>query len=271
MREDEVRDGTAMDLELRDKRAIVTGASRGIGAAIARELAGQGVRVALVARDQNLMDEVARDIRAAGGEAVVVPADLTRIEACADVVSAAVEAFGGLDILVNNAGATKRGDFLDLSDSDHLDGFALKYHGYVRLCRNAWPHLRASRGTVVNIIGAGSRTPSAEFTIGGPVNSALVNFTKALAERGIGEGVRVNGINPGPIETARLTTRLEAAARAQGTTLEEVRRTMPAQMGVTRFGQPQEIGWLVAFLCSLRADFIHGATLDIDGGASRGI
>jgi 3-oxoacyl-[acyl-carrier protein] reductase len=261
----------AMELRLKNKRAIVTGASRGIGAAIAAELAGEGVRVALAARDAARLREVAGRLERGGGEAVIVPADLTRGEDCARVVEAAVEALGGLDILVNNAGATKRGDFLSLGDDDYLDGFALKFHGYVRMCRNAWPHLKASGGTIINVVGVGSRTPTADFTIGGPVNSALVNFTKALAERGLDEGIRINAVNPGPIETDRLTRRLQVAANERGVTVEAIRKTMPKEMQVARFGRPAEIGQLVAFLCSDQAGFIHGATIDIDGGATRGI
>ena len=120
------------------------------------------------------------------------------------LIEAAVDAFGGLDLLVNNAGATKRGPFLELSEDDWQDGFALKFFGAVRLSRVAWPYLKLSGGQVINIIGAGGRTPTAEFTIGGSVNAGLMNFTKALADQGLADGVRVNGINPGPILTERL-------------------------------------------------------------------
>src|SRR3546814_13973081 len=116
------------------------------------------------------------------GSSDLVEADLSVAAEPERVVRAAVDRFGRLDILVNNAGATKRGDFLALTDADHLDGFALKYHATVRFCRAAWPHLVAAGGAVVNISGIGAQTPDAEFTIGGPVNSALLNFTKALAQ-----------------------------------------------------------------------------------------
>ena len=126
----------------------------------------------------------------------------------------AVAAFGRLDILVNNAGATKRADFFTLTEEDWQDGFALKFHGYVRTTRAAWPHLRETRGCIVNIVGVGSRAGSAEFTIGGSVNVALLNFTKAMADIGMKDGVRVNAINPGLIETERFGRNIERVTQA---------------------------------------------------------
>ena len=105
-------------------------------------------------------------------------------------------------------GATKRGDFLTLTDEEWTDGFALKFYAAMRLSRAAWPYLQASHGRIINIIGVGGRTGSAEFTIGGAVNAALMNLTKALADRGVKDGVRVNAINPGSIATERLQTRI---------------------------------------------------------------
>ena len=129
-------------------------------------------------------------------------------------MNAALDAHGAIDIVVNNAGATKRGDFFELTDADWADGFALKFMGAVRLTRAAWPHLKARRGSVLNIIGAGGRTPSAEFTIGGSVNGACLSFTKAVADIGIQDGVQVNAINPGRVKTDRFQQTLadEAAA-----------------------------------------------------------
>ena len=188
--------------------AIVTGSSRGIGAAIAIELARCGARLTLTGRDQAALADVAAAVeKASGTRPPVVPCDLREPPAARQVVEAAVEAHGRIDILVNNAGATKRGDFLALADDDFLDGFALKFHGAVRMTRAAWPQLVSAKGKLVNIVGIGSLTPAKDFTIGGPVNSALINFTKAMADRALGEGVRVNAVNPGHIVTDRLRRR----------------------------------------------------------------
>lgn len=190
------------------KSAIVTGASRGIGRAIAIQLARHGANVLLTARDATRLNEVAAEIRGLGRQAAVCAVDLRVATAGAQVVAAAISAFGAIDIVVNNAGATKRGDFLQLTDDDWSDGFALKLHGAVRLTRAAWPHLTIRRGSVVNIAGVGGRTPGADFAIGGAVNGAMLSFTKALADVGVRDGVQVNAINPGFVRTDRFTARL---------------------------------------------------------------
>jgi 3-oxoacyl-[acyl-carrier protein] reductase len=252
--------------------AIVTGASRGLGSAIALELATQGVVPVVTARSGDMLEMVAADARNRGApDALAVAADLALAGEPERVVQTAVERFGRLDILVNNAGATKRGDFLALADDDHLSGFALKYHATVRFCRSAWTHLAKAGGVIVNISGIGAQTPEAEFTIGGPVNSALLNFTKAIAKRALGDGIRVNALCPGHIETDRLRSRIRAQAEKDGSPEEEARRVLRAHYGVHRFGMPADVAATVAFLCSDRASYIHGATIVVDGGATPGI
>ncbi|HEY1935953.1 MAG TPA: SDR family oxidoreductase [Acetobacteraceae bacterium] len=260
-----------MELGLGGKGAVITGASRGIGAAIAAELAREGVHVCLVARDAAKLREVATRLANAGVKTAVHPGDLREPETAAAAVATAIAAFGRLDILVNNAGATKRADFFALSDEDFHDGFELKFHGAVRMTRAAWPHLRAARGCIINIAGVGARTGAADFTIGGPVNVALLNFTKAMADIGIRQGVRVNAINPGLIATDRFNGNVERMMRERSLTREAAIAERLAGHGTTRVGQPEEIGALAAYLASDRADFIQGALLDIDGGATRAL
>jgi 3-oxoacyl-[acyl-carrier protein] reductase len=255
-----------MDLQLTNKVGIVTGASRGIGRAIAQTLSGEGLRLALVARSRDQLEELSASLE---GESIALAVDLREPDAPAKMVAATLERFGRLDLLVNNAGATKRGDFFILSDEDWIDGFALKFYGAMRCSRAAWPYLQASGGSIVNIAGIGGRTGSADFTIGGAVNSALLNLTKALADRGVIDGVRVNAINPGSIVTERLQNRLRALASEQGIDDAEAARLMTRDSRVTRFGSPDEIARAVAFLASPLADYCQGALLDIDGGQTR--
>lgn len=257
-----------MDLMLSQKVAIVTGASRGIGKAIAETLSAEGMMLALVARSRHELEALARTLP---NESLVYVADLREQNAANEVISATLARFGRLDLLVNCAGATKRGDFLSLTEEEWHDGFALKFFGTMRMARAAWPHLQASQGSIVNIIGVGARAGSAEFTIGGAVNAALMNLTKALADRGVRDAVRVNAINPGSIATERLQTRIRRYAEKHNLDLEEAARRMPEELEIARFGTPEEIARAVAFLASPQTAYIQGALLDVDGGATRSL
>ncbi|HQT76083.1 MAG: hypothetical protein B7Z80_04220 [Rhodospirillales bacterium 20-64-7] len=261
-----------MKLKLNGKVALVTGASRGIGAAIAAELAQEGMHLCLAARDQDKLREQADYLSGIHNiQTHVAAVDLRDPAIPVELVHQTIRHFGRLDVLVNNAGATKRADFFNLTDEDWEDGFALKFHGYVRMTRAAWPHLRETKGSVVNIVGIGARAGSAEFTVGGAVNVALLNFTKAMADIGIGHDVRVNAINPGLIETDRFTRNVERVMREKTIGRDEAIASLLTAYGTKRVGRPEEIGWLTAYLASDRAAFIQGAVLDIDGGATRSL
>jgi NAD(P)-dependent dehydrogenase (short-subunit alcohol dehydrogenase family) len=253
-----------MDLKLSGKVAIVTGASRGIGKSISQILSAAGMKLTLVARSP--LNEFSASLPT---ECLPLSIDMRHADSASRVVDATIEKFGVLDLLVNNAGATKRGDFLSLTDDEWSDGFALKFYGAMRLSRTAWPHLMQSKGSIVTIIGVGGRTGSAEFAIGGAVNAALMNLTKVLADRGIKDGVRVNAINPGSIATERLRTRIKAFAEEQNINIEEAKVQMAKSLGIARFGEPDEIAQAVAFLASSQAAYIQGAIFDVDGGATR--
>jgi NAD(P)-dependent dehydrogenase (short-subunit alcohol dehydrogenase family) len=255
-----------MDLQLSGKVAIVTGASRGIGRAIAETLAGEGVSVTLAARSRDQLESLAASLST---PTLVQAVDLRDPATPAAVVAATITRFGRLDVLVNNAGATKRGDFLELSDADWDDGYALKFFGAMRGARAAWPHLRASGGSIINIVGIGGRTGSAEFTIGGAVNASVLNLTKCLADRGLQEGVRVNAINPGSIATDRLRARLREFAAEEKIDLAAAEAQMAKAFKIARFGEPAEIARAVAFLASPQSSYCQGAIVDVDGGATR--
>jgi 3-oxoacyl-[acyl-carrier protein] reductase len=258
-------------LPLQGKISIVTGASRGIGRSIAVRLAAAGSSVVLTARDQALLDAAAAEIRAAGGTAESIALDLRAPGAGRGIVEFAIARFGRIDIVVNNAGATKRGDFLDLTDDDFADGFALKYFGSVRLTRAAWSHLKAAAGSVIFISGVGGRTPGAQFTIGGSVNAALLSLTKALADLGLRDGVQVNAVNPGTIRTARYTGRLNALAKERGLDPESAEREYVKNAAIARIGEPEDIAALVAFMAGPDGKMLHGALIDMDAGATKTI
>jgi NAD(P)-dependent dehydrogenase (short-subunit alcohol dehydrogenase family) len=257
--------------KLAGKVAWVTGAGSGIGEAAAFALADEGATLVLTGRRREPLEDVARRLGNSGAEAHVQPADLTDSAQVQTVGKFIAEKLGRLDILVNNAGATQRGDFFALTEENWQDGYALKFHGYVRATRAAWPHLRGVGGSVINIVGIGARYGSDDFTIGGSVNAALLNFTKAMARIGMRDGVRVNALNPGRIETDRLARTIARHAQEDGTTQEEARAALLAACGTARFGKPEEIAAAVAFLASERAAFVQGALIDIDGGENKAL
>jgi NAD(P)-dependent dehydrogenase (short-subunit alcohol dehydrogenase family) len=254
---------------LLNKVAIVTGASRGIGRAIALKLAENGAAVMLAARNAELLKGVRAEIESKGGKAAWLSLDLRKPEASALLAEKTLEELSGIDIVVNNAGATKRGDFLTLSEEDWTDGFALKFFGAVRLVRAAWPILKKRKGSLVNIAGVGGRTPGAQFTIGGSVNAAMLSFTKAMADVGVGDGVQVNAINPGAVRTARLLARLQTLSKEHGISDAEAETQMVADSGITKIGEPEDVANLVAYLVSPQNRYLHGALIDLDGGTTK--
>ena len=254
---------------LEGKVAIVTGASKGIGRAIALRLARDGATLVLASRTEADLARVAAEIKSNGGTATYFAGDLRDATTAAALVKAALDAHGAIDIVVNNAGATKRGDFFELTDADWADGFALKFHGAVRLTRAAWPHLKARGGSLLNIVGSGARTPGAEFTIGGSVNGACLSFMKAMADVGIRDGVQVNAINPGRVKTERLQKMLEQEAAEHGGDPKAAIEAIIRNSKIVRLGEPEDIAALAAFMVSPHSRYMQGAMVDIDGGQTK--
>ena len=255
-----------MELGLSGKVALVTGSSRGIGRGIALALAEEGCNLVVTGRDEGALEEVAAAVRSKGARAASVTLDLCDPGAPAMLVETARREFGALDILVNNAGATKRGDFFALSDADWQDGFALKFFAHVRLARAAWPLLKERRGSLITIGGTSGRKPHASFTIGSSVNAACAAFSKALADLGKQDGVQVNCIHPSLVDTDRQGRRIEAEMKRTGEPEEMIRRQFCREAGITRFGTTQDVAGLVCFIVSPNGSWLHGATIDLDGG-----
>jgi 3-oxoacyl-[acyl-carrier protein] reductase len=255
-----------MELGLQGKVALVTGSSRGIGRGIALALAEAGCDLLLTARTRAALDEVARSIHGKGRKAAVLALDLRDAAAPKALVEATRREFGRLDILINNAGTTKRGDFFTLTDEDWTEGYALKFFAHVRLARAAWPLLKERRGSLVAIGGTSGRKPEQRFTIGSSVNAAVAAFTKCLADLGKTDGVRVNCVHPSLVETERQWRRIRAEVERTGAPEAKIREQFCRETGITRFGAVEDVADLVTFIVSARATWLHGATIDLDGG-----
>ncbi len=257
-------------LDLTDKIAVVTGASRGIGRAISRVLADRGARIALVASRGDAL-ESSRQMLPKPANALAVAIDLRGPDAAARVRERVLGHWNAVHILVNCAGAARVGDFLQFDEADWEDGFALKFSAAGRLSSVLWHDLARNDGVIVNIVGSAGRTPGMDYALAGSVNSALLGLTKALAARGLRDGVRVNAINPGPVRTDRLQSHIERIARERGISLSAAAEELQRNYGVTRFGEPEDVAALVAFVVSPAGRMLQGAIIDIDGGLTKTI
>jgi 3-oxoacyl-[acyl-carrier protein] reductase len=256
---------------LANKTAIVTGASKGIGKAIALRLAQEGAKVVVCARSSEDLKTVVAEIESSNGVAGALPLDLRVPENPAKLVQFTTDTFGAIEIVVSNAGATKRGEFEALTEEDWNDGFALKFFGSVRLARASWPHLKAAAGSLVFISGVGGRTPGRHFTIGGSVNAALLSLTKALADAGVRDGIQVNTISPGTIRTARFQSRLTAYAAERHIGVSQAEHEYVQEANIARIGEPEDVAALVAFVVSPEGRLLQGSLIDMDAGATKTI
>jgi NAD(P)-dependent dehydrogenase (short-subunit alcohol dehydrogenase family) len=259
-----------MELGLKGKTALVTGASEGIGMAIAWKLAEEGVRVAMCARTEARLKATAAEIsRATGMETVPIAADLRTLAGCQGFVEQAAQRLGGVDILVNNAGASAFGPFVDLPDEAFVDAINGKLLGCVRCAKVVIPHMRRrGGGTIVNITGT-TQQPIALHTPGSACNAAIRMFSKELSMELGPLNIRVNSVAPGRIQTARADRLLAAAAAAQGTSTEAVLTQLVQTIPSGRLGTGDDVADAVCFLASERATYINGAALVVDGSKSQ--
>jgi 3-oxoacyl-[acyl-carrier protein] reductase len=251
--------------------AIVTGASQGIGKATAVRLARDFSAVVLAARDRNKLEQTAREVKSAGAETMVCDLDLRDPQAADEVISATLERFGRVDALLNIAGAVPQVDLFEMTDAQWDDGMALKLHGARRLTIKAWNALKASKGSVVLLSGSAALDPKPGFAAVAATNAAIIALAKAFAEQGIKDGVQVNSVVPGPVMTARRESFFEKWAPAHKLTVDEAVQKFPEEVGISRFGKPEEIADLLGFLVSPAAKWMTGASLRMDGGEIKSV
>lgn len=257
-----------MDLGLEGRRALVTGASRGLGRACASSLLAEGARVFICSRRSDEISRVGAEIGAAGASA----ADVSRAEDVQRVVAEASRTLGGLDILVTNAGGPPPGTFEAAGDEDWATGYELTLMSAVRLIRAALPFLRAStQGRIVNLTGYGVKEPISDLVVSDSLRAAVTVMAKTIATDLAPHGITVNDIATGPVLTERMHEIHGARAAAAGISLDEQLGRAAAEIPAGRIGRPEEVGALCAYLCSGAAAFITGQAIVIDGGANRAI
>lgn len=251
--------------------AIVTGASQGIGAATAIRLAKDFDAIVLVARNIEKLNATAAVVKAEGAEALVLDLNLNDKDAADVIVTATIEKFGRIDALVNVAGDVPQIDLFSMTDEQWDAGMSLKFHGARRLTLRAWDELKKTRGAVILTSGNSATVPKAPYAAVGAINAAIVALAKAFSDRGITDGVQVNSVLPGPIMTSRRTTFLEKWAPENGVTVEEAKTKFLNKSEISRYGTPEEIADLFAYLVSPSARWLTGSAIRMDGGEVKAI
>ena len=262
-----------MDFGLRGKVAIVAAASRGLGRAIAEELAGEGCSIVMCARGKETLAEAARSVREkGGGEVLDIPADVSRSEDVDRLVSATIDRFGRVDVLVTNAGGPPSGPFESLTPEKWNDAIQLTLLSTVNLCRAVLPGMKQRKwGRIINVTSIAVKQPVDGLMLSNSLRSAVTGFARTLANEVARDGITVNNILPGYTRTERVESLARAAAERDGTPLEESLRKWENEIPMRRLGEPREFAALAAFLASERASYITGTSITVDGGWTKGL
>ena len=258
-----------MDLGIKGKSAIVTGGSRGIGREAARQFLEEGVRVTICGRNAETLGKTRDELaQATGGEVQAVAADMTKPDDIERLVQSAKDRFGGVDILVNNAGQMYSGRFAVLTDEGLKEQFETKIFGFMRAIRLVYPLMKAQKwGRIVNLIGGAGKEPDPYMFGSGITNSGLLNITKSLSAEFGEDNVLVNAVCPGWVDTNLWRRNAQGLAQELGAKSEdEARRQAARKNSLNRFGKPEELANAIVFLCSERASYITGVSLNLDGG-----
>jgi len=263
-----------LDLGIAGRAALVTGASRGIGRETARQFLEEGVRVMICGRNAETLERTREELAGStGGEIHAVVAD-TMIEAdIVRLVDAAKDRFGKIDILVNNAGQMYSGRFAVMTDEGLKQQFETKIFGFLRAIRLVCPMMKAQRwGRIVNLIGGAGKEPDPYMFGSGITNSGLLNITKSLSTEFGEDNVLVNAVCPGWVDTNLWQRNAQGLAAELGARSEEEARRLAARKNaLNRFGRPEELANAIVFLCSERASYITGVSVNLDGGRLKGL
>jgi len=262
-----------MDLELKDKVAIVGGASKGLGRACAEVLAEEGAKVAVCSRNQADLEKAAQEIRdGSGTDVLALAGDLDKHETIRGLIAATVARFGRLDILVNNSGGPPLARALSATEEQWATAVERSLLFFARMSREAVPHMkRQGGGRIVNILASTVYQPIPNLALSGATRMGVVAFAKSLADEVGRDGILVNNVCPGSILTDRMRSNVAARAKELGVSLEQGLADRAAETAVGRIGEPRELAHLVAFLASGKSSYITGTTMLVDGGLVRSI
>jgi 3-oxoacyl-[acyl-carrier protein] reductase len=256
---------------MKNSVAIVTGASQGIGRSTAIRLARDFSSVVVVARNGAALDAVADEVRRIGAEPLTIPLDLSQLGSPETVINNTLDRCGRIDALLNIAGAVPQIDLFEMTDEQWTAGMELKFHGARRLTIRAWEALKKSQGSVVFMSGSAALDPKPAFAAVAATNAAIIALAKAFAEQGIKDAVQVNSIVPGAVMTDLRRSFLAKWALAHKMTIDEATKKFPEEASISRYGQPEEIAELLAFMISPAAKWMTGTSVRMDGGEIKGI
>jgi 3-oxoacyl-[acyl-carrier protein] reductase len=261
-----------VDLGLRGRVAIVGGASKGIGRGTAVMLAAEGCRVALAARGEAALNDAVDQIRASGADAIGVACDMSQDRDIKKLVTETVERFGGIDIVVNNAGGPPLGRFEQHDDAAWQAAFEQNLMSVVRLCRDALPYLKQSdQGRIINITSTAVKEPIEGLILSNSVRLGTTGLAKTLSREFGAYGITVNNVGPGLTLTDRIRPVLEAQAKSEGRSFEEMRDERAKRIPVGRMGEPEDVAAMIVFLASKQARQVTGQTILVDGGATAAV
>ena len=262
-----------MDLELKDKVAVVGGASKGLGRACAQALAEEGARVAMCSRSRPDLDKAAQEIRdTTGSQVFAFAGDLDRHETIKELIAATVGRWGRLDILVNNSGGPPLARAHSATEEQWAIAVERSLLFFARMSREAVPHLkRQGSGRIINILASTVYQPIPNLALSGATRMGVVAFAKSLADEVGRDGILVNNVCPGSILSERMLSNVTARAKELGISVDEALAQRAAETAVGRIGHPKELAHLVAFLASGKASYITGTTILVDGGLVRSV